>query len=406
MSTSYPTNSYLQESQPPQRILMGPGPSSVHPRVLQAMTAPVVGHLDPVFFQVMDDVGEMLRQVFHTGNSMTLPISSTGTGAMETACVNILEPGDTMIVCRNGFFGARLADIAERCGATVHVVDSPWGKPVDPQALADELARPDRMNTRVKAVGLVHAETSTGVLTPLPEIIELVHRHGALAIVDAVTSLGGHEVRADDWGIDICYSATQKCLGAPPGLAPITLSEAAMAVVNSRQTKVQSFYFNLRELASYWNQTRAYHHTSPISMTYALREALRMMMEEGIENRIRRHARVAAALRAGLEALDLELIADPGFRLDPLTTVAIPDGTDDATVRRALLNDYNIEIGGGLGEFRGKAWRIGLMGDSAREINVFALLSALETILSRGGYEVAYGSSLAAAQRALATFPE
>ena len=370
------------------------------------MTAPVVGHLDPVFFQVMDDVSEMLRQVFHTGNFMTLPISSTGTGAMETACVNVLEPGDTMIVCRNGFFGARLADIAERCGATVHLVDSPWGKPVDPQALSEELARHDRTNTRVKAVGLVHAETSTGVLTPLPEIVELVHRHGALAIVDAVTSLGGHDVRSDDWGIDICYSATQKCLGAPPGLAPITLSEAAMAVVNSRQTKVQSFYFNLQELASYWNQTRAYHHTSPISMTYALREALRMMMEEGIENRIRRHARVAAALRAGLEALDLELIADPGYRLDPLTTVAIPDGTDDATVRRALLNDYNIEIGGGLGEFRGKAWRIGLMGDSAREINVFALLSALETILSKSGYEVAYGSSLAAAQRALATFTE
>lgn len=406
MSTSYPTNSYLQEAQPPPRILMGPGPSSVHPRVLQAMTAPVVGHLDPVFFQVMDDVSEMLRQVFHTGNFMTLPISSTGTGAMETACVNVLEPGDTMIVCRNGFFGARLADIAERCGATVHLVDSPWGKPVDPQALSEELARHDRTNTRVKAVGLVHAETSTGVLTPLPEIVELVHRHGALAIVDAVTSLGGHDVRSDDWGIDICYSATQKCLGAPPGLAPITLSEAAMAVVNSRQTKVQSFYFNLQELASYWNQTRAYHHTSPISMTYALREALRMMMEEGIENRIRRHARVAAALRAGLEALDLELIADPGYRLDPLTTVAIPDGTDDATVRRALLNDYNIEIGGGLGEFRGKAWRIGLMGDSAREINVFALLSALETILSKSGYEVAYGSSLAAAQRALATFTE
>ena len=235
-------------------------------------------------------------------------------------------------------------------------MDSPWGKPVDAQALSDELAR----HSRVKAVGLVHAETSTGVLTPLPEIIELIHRHGALAIVDAVTSLGGHELRIDDWGVDVCYSATQKCLGAPPGLAPISLSEAAMEVVNSRESKTQSFYFDLKELASYWGQARAYHHTAPISMTYALREALRMMMEEGIDARIQRHARVAAALRAGLESLGLELIADPGFRLDPLTTVAIPGGIDDATVRRALLDGYNIEIGGGLGRipWEGLAYRL------------------------------------------------
>ena len=283
------TGSYNQELQPPQRVLLGAGPSSVNPRVLQAMTAPIVGHLDPFFFQVMDDVGVMLRQVFHTENPMTLPISSTGTGAMETACVNILEPEDTIVICRNGYFGHRLADIAERSGAKVHVVDGQWGKPVDIQALADELAR----HPRVKAVGIVHAETSTGVLTPLPEIIELVHRHGALAIVDAVTSLGGHEVQMDEWGIDVCYSATQKCLGAPPGLAPLSLSGAAMEAVNTRESKVQSFYFNLKDLESYWNQTRAYHHTTPISMTYALREALRMLMEEGIENRIQRHARVA-----------------------------------------------------------------------------------------------------------------
>jgi len=364
------------------------------------MTVPIIGHLDPAFFQVMDDVSAMLRQVYHTENPMTVPISSTGTGAMETACANVLEPGDTAVICRNGYFGNRLADIAERCGAKVHIVDSTWGKPVDVQGLADELAK----HPKVKAVGVVHAETSTGVLTPLPEITELIHRHGALAIVDAVTSLGGHEMLMDDWGIDVCYSATQKCLGAPPGLAPISLSEAAMEVVNSRETKVQSFYFNLKDLESYWNQTRAYHHTSPISMTYALREALRMVMEEGIENRIERHARVAAALRSGLEALGLGLLADPDYRLNPLTTVAVPDGIDDAKVRRSLLDDYNIEIGGGLGEFRGKAWRIGLMGESAREMNVFAVLSALETILTKNGYEVAYGSSLAAAQRVIATF--
>ena len=362
------------------------------------MTVPVIGHLDPDFFQVMNDIGDMLREVYHTSNVMTMPVSATGTGAMETACANILEPGDTMVVCRNGYFGIRLGNIAERCGARVFEVDTPWGQPVDPQALDAELSK----HPRVKAVGVVHAETSTGVLTPLPEILNVIRRHGAISIVDAVTSLGGHDMRVDEWGIDVCYSGTQKCLGAPPGLAPITLSENAMQVVKTRETPVQSFYFNLQDLESYWGQSRSYHHTAPISMTYALREALRMMMEEGIDNRINRHARVAAALRGGLEALGLELLADPDYRLNPLTTVRIPDGIDDATVRGSLLRDYDIEIGGGLGEFRGKAWRIGLMGDSARDRNVLALLSALETILNANGYEVAYGSSLAAAQKALA----
>ena len=396
------TSSYMNELQPPQKVLLGPGPSTVHPRVLQALSLPVMGHLDPTFFQVMDDVCEMLRMVFHTTNFMTVPISSTGTGAMETACANIIEPGDSMLVCRNGYFGIRLADIAERCGATVHVMDTPWGKAVDPQMLKDELKK----RPGLKAVGVVHAETSTGVLSDMKELVDVIHEPGALAIVDAVTSLGGHEVRMDDWGIDVCYSATQKCLGAPPGLAPISLSPAAMDVVAKRPSKVQSFYFNLKDLEAYWNQTRAYHHTSPINMTYALREALRMMMEEGQENRINRHARVAAALRAGAEALGLSLLAEEGHRLNPLTTLSIPEGIEDAKVRRALLNDYDIEIGGGLGEFAGKAWRVGLMGESARERNVFALLSALETILSKEGYEVAFGASLSAAQRTIATFDD
>ena len=394
------TASYLSELQPSARLLLGPGPSSVHPRVLQAMTLPVMGHLDPDFFQVMNDIGDMLREVYHTSNAMTMPVSATGTGAMETACANILEPGDTFVVCRNGYFGIRLGDIARRCGARVFEVDTPWGQPVDPQALDDELSK----HSRVKAAGVVHAETSTGVLTPMPDILDVIRKHGALSIVDAVTSLGGHDMQVDDWGIDVCYSGTQKCLGAPPGLAPITLSEDAMRVVTTRETPVQSFYFNLQELGSYWGRNRAYHHTAPISMTYALREALRMMMEEGIENRIDRHARAAAALRAGLEALGLELLADADYRLNPLTTVRIPDGIDDATVRAALLNEYAIEIGGGLGEFRGKAWRIGLMGDSARDRNVLALLSALEQLLNENGYEVAFGSSLAAAQKAIAAF--
>ena len=396
------TPTYLKEFNPPQRILMGPGPSSVNPRVLQAMTLPVLGHLDPQFFQVMDEVCEMLREVYRTENFMTVPLSSTGTGAMEAACANVLERDDKVIVCRNGFFGDRLADIAERCGAEVVILDFDWGAPVDLQVLSDALEQ----HGPVKAVGVVHAETSTGVLTPMPDIVDVVHRHNALIIVDAVTSLGGHDVRMDDWDLDVCYSGTQKCLGAPPGLAPISFGPRAMDVLNTRPSKVQSFYFNLKDLEAYWNQTRAYHHTTPISMTYALRESLRMMMEEGIDNRIRRHARVAGALRAGLEALGIGLMAAEGYRLNPLTTALIPEGIEDTAVRGRLLNDFNIEIGGGLGQVRGKAWRIGLMGESAKESNVFALLSALEQILPNLGYEIATGASLSAAQRALVDYDD
>lgn len=391
---------YIKEFQPPSRILMGPGPSNVHPRVLQAMTAPILGHLDPQFFEVMEDVCDMLRQVYHTDNYMTLPLSSTGTGAMEASCVNLLEPGDTAIICRNGYFGDRLADIAKRCGAEVFVVDSSWGNPVDIEALDEELNK----HPKVKMVGMVHAETSTGSLSPLTRAIEMAHEHDALIVVDAVTSLGSHDVRMDEWDIDVCYSASQKCLGAPPGLAPISLGSRAMAVINERRTPVQSFYFNLKDLQAYWSETHAYHHTSPISMTYALRESLRMMMEEGINERLKRHARTSAALRAGVEALGLEVLADPQYRLNPLTAALIPAGVDEAVVRRKLIDDYNIEIGAGLGDLQGKVWRIGLMGESARESNVFAFLSALERILPDQGYEVAYGSSLAAAQQALADF--
>ncbi len=402
MTNTIPTPTYLDEFSPPQRILLGPGPSSVHPRVLQAMTLPLLGHLDPQFFRVMDDVCEMLRQVYRTENFMTVPLSSTGTGAMEAACVNLLEPGDAIIICRNGFFGDRLADIAQRCGAQTIILDFEWGQPVALPALADALER----HANVKAVGVVHGETSTGILTPLPEIVNLAHRHNALIVVDAVTSLGGHDLRMDEWDLDVCYSGTQKCLGAPPGLAPISFGPRAMQVINRRATPVQSFYFNLKDLESYWNQTRAYHHTTPISMTYALRESLRMLLEEGIENRIRRHARVAAALRAGLEAMGIGLLAAAGYRLNPLTTALIPEGIEDAVVRQRLLADYNIEIGGGLGQVRGRAWRIGLMGESAKETNVFALLSALEQILPTLGYEVASGASLSAAQRALVDYAD
>ena len=393
------SESYRDEFEAPNRLLLGAGPCTVHPRVLRAMTQPVVGHLDPVFFQVMDEVCEMLRRVFHTGNHVTMPISATGTGAMETACVNVLERGDTAIVCRNGYFGVRLADIAQRCGANTVMVDSPWGRPADLNALEDAL----KANPGTRMVGLVHAETSTGALTPLPDAIDLAHRHGALVVVDAVTSLGSHEVRVDDWDIDVCYSASQKCLGAPPGLAPISFGERAMAAIDSRSSKVESFYFNLQGVAEYWNQTqRVYHHTSPITMTYAMRESLRMMMEEGIEERHDRHARVAAGLRAGLTAMGLELATDPQYQLNPLTVVNAPPGVDEAMVRQRLLNEWNIEVSGGLGEFRGQVWRIGMMGEGARERNVLAVLAALEVILADAGYEVAYGASVAAAQRSFA----
>ena len=393
------TDTYRNEFEAPNRLLLGAGPCTVHPRVLRAMTQPVVGHLDPVFFQVMDEVCEMLRQIFHTENQVTMPISATGTGAMETACVNILERGDTAIVCRNGYFGVRLADIAQRCGANTVMVDSPWGQPADLNALEDAL----NAHPGVRMVGLVHAETSTGALTPLQDAIDLAHRHGALVVVDAVTSLGSHEVRVDDWDIDVCYSASQKCLGAPPGLAPVSFGPRAMAAIDSRSSTVESFYFNLQGVAEYWNQTqRVYHHTSPITMTYAMRESLRMLMEEGIAERHARHARVAAGLRAGLTAMGLELAAAPDYQLNPITVVKVPDGVDDAAARKRLLDEWSIEVSGGLGEFRGNAWRIGMMGEGARDRSVLAVLSALEVILSDAGYEVAYGASVAAAQRSFA----
>ena len=277
----------------------------------------------------------------------------------------------------------------------------PWGMPVGPDlsALEDEM----RKHRSVKALGVVHGETSTGVLSPLPEIADLAHRYDALLIADAVTSLGGHEVALDRWDLDVCYSASQKCLGAPPGLAPISLGPRAVKVLRERETKVQSFYLNLVNLESYWSEGRAYHHTAPISMIYALREALRMTMEEGMEDRILRHARNAAALRAGLEALGLVLFADPVYKLNPLTSVVAPDGVNEAQVRRKLLTEYGIEIGGGLGEIAGRVWRIGLMGESSRESSVMAFLSALERILDGEGYEIAQGAGVAAAQRALAS---
>ena len=392
-------SNYLDEFKPPQRLLMGPGPSNVHPRVLQAMTAPILGHLDPDFLEVMDQVMEMLRVVFQTSNRLTLAVPGTGSAGMEAALCNMVEPGDTVVVPVNGYFGNRMVDVASRCGAQVHAVSFPWGKPVGPDlsALEEELGK----HPRVKAVGVIHGETSTGTLSPLREISELAHRYGALFIADAVTSLGGEDVAVDGWDVDVCYGTTQKCLGAPPGLAPITLGPRAVEVLRSRKTKVQSFYLDLANLESYWFEKRVYHHTAPISMVYALREALRMAMEEGVEARVQRHARNAAALRAGLEALGLGLFADKDHRLNPLTTVMVPEGINEVQVRRKLLTDYGVEIGGGLGEIAGRVWRVGLMGESSRESTVLVFLSALERILLDLGFEVAPGAGVAGAQRAL-----
>ena len=392
---------YLKEFRPPERILMGPGPSDVHHRVFQAMATPVLGHLDPVFLGVMDDVMDMLRIMFQTSNRLTLPLSATGSAGMEAAFCNMIEPGDTAVIAINGYFGNRMVDIASRCGAEVHTVEYPWGKAVGPDlsALEEELKK----HSKVKVLGVVHGETSTGVLNPLREIADLAHRYDTLLIADAVTSLGGHNLEVDGWDVDVCYSGTQKCIGAPPGLSPITLGPRATKVLSERKSKVQSFYLNLADLETYWSsESRVYHHTAPISMIYSLREALRMAMEEGLEARIRRHARNASALRAGLEALGMELFADPNHRLDPLTTVRVPDGVNEAQLRRKLLLDYGIEIGGGLGEIAGRVWRVGLMGESSKDSNVLMFLSALERILPTEGYEVAQGAGVAAAQRALA----
>jgi alanine-glyoxylate transaminase/serine-glyoxylate transaminase/serine-pyruvate transaminase len=364
---------------PPQRVLLGPGPSDVPARVLSALAAPTIGHLDPEYLRIMDNTRAMLRQVFRTRNEMTMAISGTGSAGMEACVVNLIEPGDEMIVCVNGVFGTRMRDVALRSGATVHSIEADWGQTIDPQRVADTL----KAHSRTKVLGIVHAETSTGVHQPLEEISKIVHEAGALLLVDTVTSLGGMDVRIDDWKIDACYSGTQKCLSCPPGLSPVTFSPAAVAAMDRRKTKVQSWYLDVSMLRQYWGENRVYHHTAPVNMTYALHEALAIVIEEGLEARIARHLLNYRALRAGLEVLGMDYI--PPRSLTTLNAVRIPIGIDDAVVRKALLERYGIEIGAGLGPFKGTAWRIGLMGHSSTRRNVLLILSALETILSSMG---------------------
>jgi alanine-glyoxylate transaminase/serine-glyoxylate transaminase/serine-pyruvate transaminase len=365
------------ELNPTGRFLMGPGPSDAHPRVLKAMATPLIGHLDPEFIQIMDGVKDMLRQLFKTKNDLTFAVSATGSAGMETCFVNLLEPGDEALVCVNGVFGNRMSDIVERCGAKLIRVDAPWGNPVDPSDVKKALAK-----CSPKLVAIVHAETSTGVLQPLEEISTMTHDIGALLLVDTVTSLGGTDVQVDDWSIDAVYSGTQKCLSAPPGLSPVSFSAEAVKAMEQRKTKVQSWYLDLSMVRKYWaGAQRTYHHTAPVSLIYSLYEALRLILEEGLDARFERHLRNHELLRDGLEEMGFEFIPAPQYRLPMLNAVRIPDGVDDLTVRQRLLNEFNIEIGGGLGEFAGKAWRIGLMGNSCTVNHVNMLLAALKKII-------------------------
>src|SRR6266571_4547458 len=354
--------------QPPKRLLMGPGPSDVAPSVLQAMSLPLVGHLDPVFVRMMEEIKAMLRQVFLTQNEMTFPVSGTGSAGMEFCFVNLVEPGDEVIIGVNGVFGTRMIDVAGRCGAKVTKVEAPWGRIIEPQQIADALKKV----SRPKLVALVHAETSTGALTPVEEISKLAHEAGALLVLDTVTSLGGCPVRTDEWQVDAVYSGTQKCLSCPPGLAPVSLSRRAMELAAKRKTRVQSWYLDVNLLASYWGQQRVYHHTAPISMNYALHEALRLVLAEGLENRWRRHQENHILLKDGLKKMELGLASQEGHQLWQLNAVSVPAGVDEARVRQRLLNDFNIEIGAGLGPLKGQIWRVGLMGETSSAAKVQA----------------------------------
>jgi alanine-glyoxylate transaminase/serine-glyoxylate transaminase/serine-pyruvate transaminase len=389
----------VPELVPPSRILLGPGPSMVHPRVLRAMSTPLLGHLDPKFLEIMNEVQAQLRAVLRTENAFTIAVSGTGSAGMEAALVNLLEPGDTAIVVASGVFGNRMADIVGRAGARLVKIEVPWGETVEAAQLEEALKR----EARVKVVALVHAETSTGAHQPMDGIGKLVHAHGALLVLDTVTSLGGMPVEVDAWEVDACYSGTQKCLSCPPGLAPLTLSQRALEAVKARKTKVQSWYLDAGMVADYWAEgKRVYHHTAPISMVYALREALRLVFEEGLEARFARHRRHSAALMAGVAALGCRPQAQEGRRLPSLNCIQVPPGVDEGAVRKSLLNDHDIEIGGGLGPLAGKVWRIGLMGDSARQENVLAVLAALEQALAKQGKAPRPGASLAAAMESYA----
>jgi len=379
---------------PPQRTLMGPGPSDVHPRVLAAMARQTIGHLDPAFVSLMDEIKALLQYAFQTRNALTMPISAPGSAGMEAMFANLLEPGDKVIVCQNGVFGGRMKENVERCGAEAIMVQDEWGRAVDPDKVESALkAHPDAV-----ALAFVHAETSTGASSDARILCELARAHDCLSIVDAVTSLGGSELRVDDWGIDAIYSGSQKCLSCVPGLSPISFSEAAAERIRKRSTRVQSWFLDMNLIMSYWGtgEQRSYHHIASVNSLYGLHESLVLLKEEGLEQSWARHILHHRALAAGLEALGMQIVVPKAERLVQLNAVSIPQGVDEAEVRRLLLLDWNLEIGAGLGTLAGKVWRIGLMGHAANKKNVLLCLAALQDVLGRVGVECGSGALQAA----------
>ncbi len=389
------TNSF----NPSVRTLMGPGPSDVPPRILSALARPTIGHLDPEFVKMMDEVKGLLQYAFQTKNELTIPVSAPGSAGMECCFVNLVEAGDKVIVCQNGVFGGRMKENVERLGATAIMVEDEWGQAVDTSKVAQAL----KNNPDTKIVAFVHAETSTGASSDVKALCDLAHQHGCITIVDAVTSLGGSELKVDEWGIDAIYSGTQKCLSCVPGLSPVSFNDKAVEIVKNRKTKVTSWFLDLNLVMGYWgaNAKRAYHHTAPVNALYALHESLVILKNEGLENSWKRHKHNHLALRAGLEAMGLEFVVTENDRLPQLNAVTIPEGVDEAVVRARLLNEYNLEIGAGLGSLAGKVWRIGLMGHSSRGENILLCLSALEAILSDMGANINVGAAIPAVQKAL-----
>jgi len=384
---------------PPVRTLMGPGPSDVHPRILNAMARSTIGHLDPKFVALMDEMKVLLQYAFQTKNELTIPVSAPGSAGMETCFVNLVEPGDTVIVCQNGVFGGRMKENVERIGATAIMVEDEWGMPVDPNKLEDAL----KAHPEASTVAFVHAETSTGAQSDAAALVKIAHAHDCLTIVDAVTSLGGTPVKVDEWGIDAIYSGTQKCLSCTPGLSPVSFSDAAVERIKNRKTSVQSWFLDLNLVMGYWGAgaRRAYHHTAPVNGLYGLHEALVILQEEGLENAWARHQSNHLVLRAGIEAMGLSFVVPEAARLPQLNAVTIPDGVDEAAVRGRLLNDFNLEIGAGLGALAGKVWRIGLMGHASNTKNIMFCLGALDTVLTDMGAPVKSGMAVAAAQAAI-----
>jgi alanine-glyoxylate transaminase/serine-glyoxylate transaminase/serine-pyruvate transaminase len=384
---------------PPQRTLMGPGPTEIHPRVLTTMSQPAIGYLDPVFVEMMEELKTLLRYAYQTKNPLTFPISGPGSVGMEYCFVNLVAPGDKVVVCRNGVFGGRMIENVERMGGIPVVVDDKWGEPADPNKLEDALKK----NRDARVVAFVHAETSTGVQSDAKTLIEIAHRHDALTIVDAVTSLGGTPVLVDEWGVDAIYSASQKCLSCTPGLSPVSFSERVVEYVKKRKDKIHSWFMDMNLLLGYWGATnRTYHHTAPTNALFALHEALLLIHEEGLENSWARHQRHHTALKAGLEAMGLKFLVKGEHQLPQMNAVLCPEGVNEEEVRKSLLTEFNLEIGAGLGPLKGKVWRFGIMGFSCRPDNVMLCLAALGSVLSDMGLPVHVGDAEAAAHAAYA----